>query len=130
MKRRLGWAVVAVLAVMVLSLSSATEVQAQAPVPQGGYVMQGAPGGYVGPNAYAGQYTNSYTTRDWTQKYHYPYVYYPQNFYSQDYYRSAPHNMQRYPTEMRIPAYRSDWQYHYPSPKRYHSGHHFILDVF
>ncbi len=64
---------------------------------------------------------------DWQRFYHYPYVYYPQNFqkpqvYDNMYYRYAP--------EMRIPVYNKNWYNFYPTEKPYHSGHHFILDVF
>ncbi len=64
---------------------------------------------------------------DWQRFYHYPYVYYPQNFqrpqtYDHMYYRYAP--------EMRIPVYNKNWYNFYPSEKPYHSGHHFVLDIF
>ncbi|MCP4829039.1 MAG: calmodulin-binding protein, partial [Proteobacteria bacterium] len=36
----------------------------------------------------------------------------------------------RYPPEMRIPVYNKKWHNYYPSHRRFHSGHHFILDVF
>lgn len=77
--------------------------------------------GYVG---------GSYGAQDWNRLYHYPYVYYPQNFYPQEYYRSSNSMVHRYPPEMRIPAYNRSWQNYYPAPRRYHMGHHFILDVF
>ncbi|MEP3478855.1 MAG: hypothetical protein ABJZ55_06380 [Fuerstiella sp.] len=64
---------------------------------------------------------------NWQRFYHYPYVYYPHNFqkpqqYDNMYYRYAP--------SMRIPVYNKNWYNFYPSEKPYHSGHHFILDVF
>ncbi len=65
---------------------------------------------------------------NWERFYHYPYVYYPHNFqntkqeYNSLYYR--------YPASRRIPVYRQDWHNYYPSPRPYHFGHHFILDVF
>ena len=68
--------------------------------------------------------------RDWNRFYHYPYVYYPQNFWGQEYYRSSDSLYHRYPPEMRIPVYNKKWHNYYPSNRRYHSGHHFILDVF
>jgi hypothetical protein len=67
---------------------------------------------------------------DWNRFYHYPYVYYPQNFYSPEYYRSADSLSYRYPQEMQIPVYNKRWYNEYPSHRRYHSGHHFILDTF
>ena len=68
--------------------------------------------------------------RDWNRFYHYPYVYYPQNFYSQQYYQSSDSLYHRYPPEMQIPVYNKRWHNFYPSSRRYHSGHHFILDTF
>lgn len=67
---------------------------------------------------------------DWTRFYHYPYVYYPQNFWGADYYRSAESLYYRYPNEMRIPVYNRKWHNYYPTPRLYHSGHHFLMDVF
>ena len=65
---------------------------------------------------------------NWERFYHYPYVYYPQNFQNtQQEYNSLYY---RYPANRRIPVYRKDWHNYYPSPRPYHSGHHFILDVF
>jgi hypothetical protein len=69
-------------------------------------------------------------SRDWNRFYHYPYVYYPQNFYGQEYYRSSDSMYHRYPPEMRIPVYNKQWHNFYPSNRRYHYGHHFMLDVF
>lgn len=68
--------------------------------------------------------------RDWNRFYHYPYVYYPQNFYGQEYFKSSDSLYYRYPPEMRIPVYNKKWFNHYPSHRRFHSGHHFMLDVF
>lgn len=64
---------------------------------------------------------------DWQRFYHYPYVYYPHTFqkpqqYDNMYYKYSP--------EMRIPVYNKSWYNFYPTEKPYHSGHHFILDVF
>jgi hypothetical protein len=64
---------------------------------------------------------------DWQRFYHYPYVYYPHSFqqpqqYNNMYYKYAP--------SMRIPVYNKSWYNFYPTEKPYHSGHHFILDVF
>ena len=65
---------------------------------------------------------------DWQRFYYYPYVYYPHNFQSQP--ESYNHLYYRYPTERRIPVYNANWHNFYPSERPYHSGHHFILDVF
>lgn len=80
--------------------------------------------------AYGRAWGHTYTTQDWNRFYHYPYVYYPQNFWGSEYYRSADSLYHRYPPEMRIPVYNKRWHNYYPSPRKYHSGHHFILDVF
>jgi len=68
--------------------------------------------------------------RDWNRFYHYPYVYYPQNFYGQEYFQSSDSMYYRYPPEMRIPVYNKQWYNAYPSHRRFHQGHHFILDTF
>lgn len=81
-------------------------------------------------NAYGRQFSGSYTDTDWNRFYHYPYVYYPQNYWGSEYYRSADSLYHRYPAEMRIPVYNKRWHNYYPSPRKFHSGHHFILDVF
>lgn len=70
------------------------------------------------------------SSRDWNRFYHYPYVYYPQNFWGQEYFQSSDSLYYRYPPEMRIPVYNKRWHNYYPSSRRYHSGHHFRLDVF
>lgn len=80
--------------------------------------------------AYGRQWGRTYSTQDWNRFYHYPYVYYPQNFWSADYYRSSEDLYHRYPPEMRIPVYNKNWQNYYPQARRYHKGHHFILDTF
>ncbi len=80
--------------------------------------------------AFQRQWGHSYSTQDWNRLYHYPYVYYPQNFWGTDYYRSSDDLYFRYPPEMRIPVYNRQWQNYYPQARRYHSGHHFILDTF
>ena len=46
------------------------------------------------------------------------------------YYRSSESLYYRYPQEMRIPVYNRDWHNEYPQARRYHQGHHFILDTF
>ncbi|ASV75944.1 nuclear calmodulin-binding protein-like protein [Thermogutta terrifontis] len=80
--------------------------------------------------AFGRQWARTYSTQDWQRFYHYPYVYYPQNFYGPDYFKSSEDLYYRYPPEMRIPVYNRKWQNFYPEPRRYHQGHHFILDVF
>jgi hypothetical protein len=80
--------------------------------------------------AYGRAWGHTYTTLDWNRFYHYPYVYYPQNFWGNEYYRSADSLYYRYPPEMRIPVYNRHWFNEYPSPRPFHSGHHFVLDVF
>jgi hypothetical protein len=72
----------------------------------------------------------SYSTQDWNRFYHYPYVFYPQNFWGSDYFRSSEDLYFRYPPEMRVPVYNQQWQNYYPQGRRYHQGHHFILDTF
>lgn len=67
---------------------------------------------------------------DWERFLHYPYVYYPHNYTGSHHFRSRDSLYYRYPTEMRVPVYNRKWQNYYPSPRPYHSGHHFILDVF
>ena len=80
--------------------------------------------------AFGRQWGRSYSTQDWNRFYHYPYVYYPQNFWGNDYYRSSEDLYYRYPAEMRIPVYNRQWQNYYPQARRFHKGHHFMLDVF
>jgi hypothetical protein len=80
--------------------------------------------------AYGRSWGQTYTAQDWQRFYHYPYVYYPQNFYGNEYYRSSDSLYHRYPSEMRIPVYNRHWHNYYPNRRLYHSGHHFILDVF
>jgi hypothetical protein len=65
---------------------------------------------------------------DWERFYYYPYVYYPHNY--QRYPESYDHLYYRYPAEKRIPVYNADWHNFYPSARPYHSGHHYILDIF
>ncbi|MHC4398091.1 MAG: calmodulin-binding protein [Planctomycetota bacterium] len=101
--------VVLVCAAAIVALASASEAQAQ--------------------QAFGRQWGHSYSTQDWNRFYHYPYVYYPQNFWGADYYRSSEDMYFRYPPEMRIPVYNMKWQNYYPQGRRYHKGHHFILDV-
>jgi hypothetical protein len=80
--------------------------------------------------AYGRSWSGAYSTQDWDRFYHYPYVYYPQNFWGNEYYRSADSLYYRYPAEMRIPVYNRQWHNEYPSPRKYYSGAHFVLDVF
>ena len=80
--------------------------------------------------AYGRAWGSTYNTLDWDRFYHYPYVYYPQNFWGNEYYRSADSLYYRYPPEMRIPVYNRHWFNDYPTPRPYHRGHHFVLDIF
>jgi hypothetical protein len=80
--------------------------------------------------AYGRVWGNAYGNQDWDRFYHYPYVFYPQNFWGSEYYRSSESLYHRYPPEMRIPVYNRNWHNSYPESRRYHYGHHFILDVF
>ena len=64
---------------------------------------------------------------DWQRFYHYPYVYYPHNFQKPQQYDSLYY---RYEPSMRIPVYNKNWYNFYPSEKPYHTGHHYLLDVF
>lgn len=80
--------------------------------------------------AFGRQWGQGYKTQDWNRMYHYPYVYYPQNYWGPDYYRSSEDMYNRYPPEMRIPVYNPQWHNEYPQERRYHQGHHYILDIF
>ena len=64
---------------------------------------------------------------DWQRFYHYPYVYYPQTFQKPYQYN---HMYYKYPAERRIPVYNKSWYNPYIEERPFHSGHHFILDVF
>lgn len=65
---------------------------------------------------------------DWQRFYYYPYIYYPHNFQRSP--ESYDHLYYRYPPDRRIPVYNQNWHNFYPTDRPYHSGHHFILDVF
>ena len=52
---------------------------------------------------------------------------YPHSFQKPQQY---DHMYYRYEPSMRIPVYNKSWYNFYPTEKPYHSGHHFILDVF
>lgn len=82
------------------------------------------------PRAYGRVWGGAYTNHDWERFYHYPYVFYPHNFYGSEYYRSDESLYYRYPPEMQIPVYNKRWHNPYPAGRRYHWGHHFMLDVF
>ena len=71
----------------------------------------------------------NYNIQDWERFFHYPYVYYPQNFRPMDRYRSADSLYYRYRKDMQVPVYNPYWQNYYPVPRRYHQGHHFVLDI-
>ncbi len=96
-----------------------------------------APGayGYAGnsantPKAFGYSWGSAGNSRDCNRFYHYPYVFYPQNFRSPESYQSSDSMYYRYGPEMQIPVYNRNWYNEYPTPKRYHSGHHFLTDVF
>ena len=72
----------------------------------------------------------AYSNTDWERFYHYPYVWYPQNFWGNEYYRSSNDLYYRYPVEMRTPVHNRQWHNSFPEERRYHWGHHFILDQF
>lgn len=95
-----------------------------------GMVLAVADAASAEQHAYGRSWGGGNGSIDWNRFYHYPYVYYPQNFYSPEYYRSADSLYYRYPQEMQIPVYNKRWYNEYPSHRRYHSGHHFILDTF
>ncbi len=83
-----------------------------------------------GQGAYGANWGGHYGSRNMNRFYHYPYVTYPQNYWGNEYYRSADSMYHRYPPEMRIPVYNKHWHNYYPTPRRYHWGHHFLTDVF
>ncbi len=80
--------------------------------------------------AYGNQWARQYNAQDWQRMYYYPYVYYPHNYYSADYYKSSEDLYNRYPAEMKVPAYNKDWMNYYPSTRKFHSGNHFRMDIF
>ena len=80
--------------------------------------------------AYGAVWGSGVSSRDCSRFNHYPYVFYPQNFRGNEYFRSSDSMYHRYPPEMQIPVYNRHWHNYYPSARRYHWGHHFILDVF
>ncbi|MFW6124957.1 MAG: calmodulin-binding protein [Pirellulales bacterium] len=84
----------------------------------------------VGTAVWLTQGTLRAQATDWEKFYYYPYIYYPHNFWSQQYYRGSNSLYYRYPPELRIPVYNKDWYNFYPEDRKYHRGHHFILDVF
>ncbi len=115
--------------------SSEASASDQQPVALASYGQNyaSASGGYMqSPRAmaYGQTWGGAASNRDTSRFYHYPYVFYPQNFRSNEYYQSSDSMYYRYPPEMQIPVYNRHWHNYYPSPRRYHSGHHFLLDVF
>ena len=89
-----------------------------------------ASAGRADERAFGRVWGGAYGPRDYERFYHYPYVFYPHNYWGFEYYRSADSLYYRYPPEMRIPVYNRQWQNYYPEGRRYHWGHHFMLDVF
>ncbi len=92
--------------------------------------LQATPAAADQQRAFGRVWGGAYGNRDWQRFYHYPYVFYPQNFWGNEYYRSSEDLYYRYPQEMRIPVYNQKWHNFYPAGRRWHSGHHFMLDVF
>ncbi len=82
------------------------------------------------PRAFGRTWGGSQGMHDADRFYHYPYVFYPQNYWGNEYYRSSESLYYRYPPEMRIPVYNKQWHNELPQARRYHSGHHFMLDYF
>ncbi len=80
--------------------------------------------------AFGASWGNQNSAVNYNKFYHYPFVTYPHNYWGNNYYRSADSLYYRYPPEMRIPVYNRNWQNYYPTPRRYHWGHHFLTDVF
>ncbi len=80
--------------------------------------------------AYGQAWGGAASNRDSSRFYHYPYVFYPQNFQGEDFYKSSDSMYYRYRPEVQIPVYNRHWHNFYPSPRRYHMGHHFLTDVF
>lgn len=71
--------------------------------------------------------TGRASVSDWNRFYYYPYVYYPHTYQRPVSYNHMYH---KYAPASRIPVYNKHWYNFYPTEKPYHSGHHFILDVF
>jgi len=82
-----------------------------------------------GQQAFNQQWATAHA-QNWQRFYHYPFVFYPHNFHSPEFFRSGPSLYHRYPAEMRVPAYNKSWINFFPQPRRFHSGHHFRLDIF
>lgn len=101
-------------------------------VPPQAKAQNGYSGGQVYPNAqaYGRRWGGTFSSRDYDRFTHYPYVYYPHNFYGPEYFRSRNNLYHRYVPEMRIPVYNRQWFNYYPQHRKYHKGHHFILDQF
>lgn len=133
MIRRSFLAVAVITAMAIVSQPGSAEAQQfqqqsyqqQQPQPQV-YSQQQA---YQQPMGYQTNWSDQ-SAQNMDRFYHYPYVYYPQNYYANNYYRSADNMYYRYPAEMRIPVYNRNWHNYYPSPRRYHFGHHFLTDIF
>jgi hypothetical protein len=113
-----------ILAVCICAMAIAPAESAQAQEPMA-FAQAGS-----GQGAYGVHWGGQYGARNMDRFYHYPYVTYPQNYWGNEYYRSADSLYYRYPPEMRIPVYNKSWYNYYPTPQRYHWGHHFLTDVF
>lgn len=92
--------------------------------------LAACPSAQADQQAYGRSWGGGNSSINWSRFYHYPYVYYPQNFWGPEYYSSSDSLYHRYPPEMQIPVYNKKWYNAYPRHRRFHSGHHFILDAF
>lgn len=131
MVRKLTFSLVVVAALACGGRGQAQTDAAQTPVQQASYGQGYAAAPYTqAPRAMAYGRAWGGGNRDCSRFYHYPYVFYPQNFRGNEYFRSSDSMYYRYPPEMQIPVYNRQWHNYYPSDRRFHWGHHFILDVF
>jgi hypothetical protein len=76
------------------------------------------------------QWATSHHAHNWQRFYHYPFVFYPHNFHTPAFFQSRPSLYHRYPAEMRVPAFNRQWVNFFPQQRRFHTGHHFRLDIF
>ena len=86
--------------------------------------------GLIGVFGTAGDAYAQGPSTDWKRFYHYPYTYYPQNFWANPRFSGYDHLYYRYPPHMRVPVYNKKWFNFFPEKRKFHSGKHFILDVF
>ncbi len=81
------------------------------------------------PQAFWQSWGGAASNRDYSRFNHYPYVYYPQNYWVVTTLRVAI-ALLSLPTGNADSGLQSQVRNEYPSPRRYHWGHHFITDVF